>query len=132
MKKGEGEAGRRRPPAPASHLRQPANGKPANWTHGPYGPRCPDHIDDPSPPACHGCRAAKDASKDDEHKRLEHEADARTAIRKAIDDCHRCDAFGRLDDLSDCPLHANFRSVAEASQAASQRPTRFPAPARPG
>ncbi|GJF09562.1 hypothetical protein NGTWS0302_24100 [Mycolicibacterium cyprinidarum] len=31
-------------------------------------------------------------------------------IRRAIDNCpNRCDEAGRLDDLTDCPLHDNFR-----------------------
>ena len=37
-------------------------------------------------------------------------AAARKATRRAIDRCRVCDDYGRLDDLSDCPHHNNFRS----------------------
>lgn len=38
----------------------------------------------------------------------------RAAIRAAIDDCPDCDSFGRLNDLSDCPKHPNFRKASAA------------------
>lgn len=34
---------------------------------------------------------------------------ARVAVRTAIDACGDCDPYGRLDDLSDCGRHPNFR-----------------------
>lgn len=43
----------------------------------------------------------------------------REAIRTAIDDCDACDQFGRLDDLSNCPKHPNFRQF---PQLAASRP----------
>lgn len=45
-------------------------------------------------------------------------ADAeRRAIRAAIDNCpNRCDDFGRLDDLSDCPLHPTLKQVTNRAQ----------------
>jgi hypothetical protein len=36
---------------------------------------------------------------------------ARPEWRAAIDDCTDCDAYGRLDDLTDCPKHPNFRKA---------------------
>lgn len=35
---------------------------------------------------------------------------AATGVRSAIDACPDCDAVGRLDDLTDCPKHPNFRN----------------------
>lgn len=32
-------------------------------------------------------------------------------IREAIDACDECDTYGRLDDLTDCPRHPNFRET---------------------
>lgn len=76
------------------------------WTRGPYGPRClnPEHVNHPDPPGCRGCGDAREAAK-------AIEADRKAAIRKAIDNCQDCDAAGRLDDLTDCPKHPNFRKA---------------------
>jgi hypothetical protein len=80
--------------------------------NGPYGPRCQDHRNEPIPPRCGGCASAREVLEEDERQQLAHEAAARTAIRYAIDSCTQCDEFARRDDLSDCPLHANFRQLA--------------------
>jgi hypothetical protein len=41
-------------------------------------------------------------------------------IRKALHDCDDCDDFGRLDDdLTDCPLHGNFRQHRPRTRRAS-------------
>ena len=89
-------------PAPAATASQRA------WVMGPHGPRCRSHVNDPDPPKCGGCRDARMAA----------EAEAETArktratnIKNAIDSCNDCDKYGRLDDLSDCPKHPNFRQV---------------------
>ena len=37
------------------------------------------------------------------------------SIRWLIEHCDDCDDIGRLDDLSDCPKHTNFRLEGEAS-----------------
>ena len=42
----------------------------------------------------------------------EREAERRSQIRAAIDACQDCDPWGRLDDLSACPQHLNFRVIA--------------------
>lgn len=44
---------------------------------------------------------------DDERRRRE-------AIRRDIDGCRECDDYGRLDDLTDCPMHPNFRQGVRA------------------
>jgi hypothetical protein len=36
---------------------------------------------------------------------------ARPERRAAIDNCPDCDQYGRLDDLTDCPRHPNFRKA---------------------
>lgn len=96
----DGQSRTNTPHAPADRQRQP------DWVSGPYGPRCvnPKHIDDPYPPACRGCEQA----------RLAHVAEdeaSRTAVSHAVADCSECDDYGRLDDLSDCPRHTNFRQL---------------------
>ncbi|BBY67558.1 hypothetical protein [Mycolicibacterium helvum] len=85
---------------------QSANGKPT------YSPRCPKHIHDENPPACGGCGRAREASKASAQTAQEREAQRRNQIRDAIDACGDCDQVGRLDDLSDCPKHPNFRMIA--------------------
>ena len=90
-------------PPPADS--QTANGKPV------YRPRCPDHIHDEFPPACGGCRRAREAAKIAADSAEERETEARAKIRAAIDECRHCDQYGRLDDLSDCPQHPNFRAI---------------------
>jgi len=64
-----------------------------------------------------GCRACmKRRQWDEAHEQSQRAAaEARaTAIRTAIDDCPDCDSAGRLDDLSDCPKHPNFRKASAA------------------
>ncbi|WP_100474421.1 hypothetical protein [Mycobacteroides abscessus] len=77
---------------------------------GPYGPRCRKHLYVEIPPDCRPCgleRERKEAIDKAEAERVEVE---RRAIRAAIDSCpNKCDDAGRLDDLTDCPLHPNFR-----------------------
>ncbi|RIS87879.1 hypothetical protein [Mycobacteroides abscessus] len=73
-------------------------------------PRCRKHFGVENPPDCPPCgleRERKEAIDKAEAERVEAE---RRAIRAAIDSCpNKCDDAGRLDDLSDCPLHPNFR-----------------------
>ncbi|QQG99533.1 hypothetical protein HBE99_24015 [Mycobacteroides chelonae] len=77
---------------------------------GPHGPRCRKHFYVEIPPDCRPCgqeRERKEAIEEVEAARLEAE---HRAIRAAIDSCpNKCDQAGRLDDLTDCPLHPNFR-----------------------
>lgn len=83
---------------------------------GPYGPRCRNHLYVEIPPDCRPCgleRERKEAIDKAEAERVEAE---RRAIRAAIDSCpNKCDDAGRLDDLTDCPLHPNFRQKRDAA-----------------
>lgn len=73
-------------------------------------PRCRKHFGVENPPDCPPCgleRERKEALDRFKAERIEAE---RRAIRAAIDSCpNKCDDAGRLDDLTDCPLHPNFR-----------------------
>ena len=69
---------------------------------GPFGPRCTKHRNDADPPGCWDCKRAADRGA------VALAAD-NAAVRKAIDDCHHCDDYGRLDDLTPCPEHPSFR-----------------------
>lgn len=92
-----------------------------NWVRGPHGPRCLEHVDWDTAtkgrvPNCPDCRDARIAAKaEDARNAVNADAAAadvaadRAAIRKAIDSCPDCDQIGRLDDLTDCPRHSNFR-----------------------
>jgi hypothetical protein len=86
---------------------------------GPPPRHCPKHMPDGTtdscPPCGHHrkCREAWDA--EFEERRLA----TRGLIRKAIDDCHDCDQFGKLDDATDCPKHPNFRQYPEFAARAS-------------
>lgn len=73
-------------------------------------PRCLKHFGVETPPDCRPCgleREREEALDQFKAERIEIE---HRAIRAAIDSCpNKCDQAGRLDDLSDCPLHPNFR-----------------------
>lgn len=73
-------------------------------------PRCRKYFGVENPPDCPPCgqeRERKEALDRFNSERIEAE---RHAIRAAIDSCpNKCDDAGRLDDLTDCPLHPNFR-----------------------
>lgn len=84
---------------------QSANGKPT------YHPRCAKHIHTERPPKCGGCGDAREAAKAAATVAEQREADQRARTRAAIDRCRDCDQYGRLDDLSDCPKHLNFRAI---------------------
>ncbi|WP_304117256.1 hypothetical protein [Mycolicibacterium bacteremicum] len=99
-------AGSRQAAAPPTSSSQTANGKPT------FHPRCADHIHDEFPPKCHGCGEARRAAEASARTAEEREAERRGQIRDAIDACQDCDPWGRLDDLSDCPQHLNFRVIA--------------------
>lgn len=73
---------------------------------------CVRHVGTDGVKPCHDCGRAREAYEADCAAEAEHERQHRVAIRAAIDACPRCDDFGRLDDLSDCPGHANFRRAA--------------------
>ena len=103
---GEEATGSRQAAAPPPSHSQTANGKPT------YHPRCAKHIHDEYPPACGGCGQAREAAKASAQTAEEREAERRGRIRDAIDACPDCDPWGRLDDLSDCPQHPNFRVIA--------------------
>lgn len=113
------------PPNQSSNDNQPVSAAATaalpNWVRGPYGPRCLEHVDwDPATkgrvPNCPDCRDARSAAKAEDARNAADAVDAATAaaadrdaIRKAIDNCPDCDQIGRLDDLTDCPRHTNFR-----------------------
>ncbi|TEA06272.1 hypothetical protein [Mycobacteroides salmoniphilum] len=73
-------------------------------------PRCRKHFGVENPPDCPPCgleRERKEALDRFTAERIEAE---HRAIRAAIDSCpNKCDQAGRLDDLTDCSLHPNFR-----------------------
>jgi hypothetical protein len=72
-------------------------------------PRCKRHLNIARPPPCPDCqhvRRTADRAAEERAHRLEAQ---RTVIRRAIDRCPECDQVGRLDDLTDCPNHPNFR-----------------------
>jgi hypothetical protein len=79
---------------------------------GPASPFCPDHQPHGTTENCPACGRARVAFQADELARKEAEKTARAAIRAAIDNCNDCDAYGRLDDQSDCPKHPNHRQAA--------------------
>lgn len=104
---------------PTNHL--PNNpGVSPNWGTSPV-PLPDTHIDPISSPFCdrhpNGTRdkcgdcgnartafnAAKTASAAAEHAAIAADELERRRRRRIIDDCHECDDFGRLDDLSACP-----------------------------
>ncbi|WP_111510931.1 hypothetical protein [Mycobacterium kyogaense] len=68
--------------------------------------RCARHLNELQPPNCPDCQRIREES--------ELAAERwRAATRAAIDACD-CDYFGRLDDLTDCPHHDNFRMMERA------------------
>lgn len=81
-------------------------------------PRCNRHADAhryPIPPACADCAQVRLQRDKLEEAAADIERARRAQIRQAIDSCPDCDGFGRLDDLSDCNRHANFRQRRHAS-----------------
>lgn len=95
---------------------------PSNHPHphplrGPYGPRCAEHLDDPDPPSCTGCKRqrlsaeARDRADADAHQaRLQ-------AIRADIAACDQCDRNGWIhgDDSMRCRLHRNLDELVAPS-----------------
>jgi hypothetical protein len=80
---------------------------------------CPKHMPDgtiDSCPACGHHRKRREAWDAELEERV---TAARNLIRQAINKCRDCDAFGRLDDLTDCPKHRNFRQYPELATRAS-------------
>lgn len=78
-------------------------------------PRCARHAhidNDADVPPCLDCKQARLTSEADADERASREDAARDRIRRIIDNCDHCDAFARLDDLTDCPRHPNFRQSA--------------------
>lgn len=73
---------------------------------------CAKHVGTDGVKPCHDCGRAREAYEADRAATAEGELRHRAAIRAAIDACTRCDDFGRLDDLTDCPAHSNFRRAA--------------------
>ncbi len=88
-------------------IRESANGK-AVGVRGPFGPRCPEHVNVEGYRACPRCQDARAAAKREDQ-------DRKAAIRVAIDNCKLgCDPAARLwndddTDWVDCPGHSNFR-----------------------
>lgn len=104
----------RKPPTLASEevLSELLRHTPSGTSSGtPSGTRCRRHthiVDDAEVPPCRECAAAR---RDAEERVVAEHA----AIRRAIDGCPVCDNVGRLDDLTDCPHHPNFRQLARTS-----------------
>lgn len=86
---------------------QSVNGK--TWTRGRFGPRClrPDHVDNPNPGACGGCKEARIASEQDAVAEQAKKDRERKAIRQAVDNCRTCSGTGQIDLAEDlvgkCP-----------------------------
>lgn len=84
---------------------------------GPEPPRrCPNHIHWDAArrgevPNCRPCGDARKAHEAWQASAAAAEKATRSATRAAIDGCPDCDGAGRLDDLSDCPKHPNFRQI---------------------
>ena len=76
--------------------------------------QCSRHVNNPNPPACHPCRRAREDAEAWDKQQTERQQRETAAIRAAIDDCPDCDSAGRLDDLTDCPKHPNFRKASAA------------------
>lgn len=99
------------PPCPQGHLHLYLK----NLKEGGEAPPlyCPDHMPNGTKDSCPSCghhrkrREAWDA--EFEERRIAN----RGLVRQAIDSCRECDKFGRLDDLTDCPKHPNFRQYPE-------------------
>jgi hypothetical protein len=74
-------------------------------------PPCSKHPQgNPDGEPCGGCADARRARQQWEAEQSEAERTDRKAIRTAIDNCtNGCDEYGRLDDMTYCPEHANFR-----------------------
>lgn len=96
---------------PNSHA-EPRKPQPSEQSaNGKQLTRCARHAhiaDDADVPNCWDCKRARE-----DHEAAD--ARERAAIREAIDNCVDCDQFGRLDDLTDCPRHTNFRQHAVTS-----------------
>ncbi|MDG5772364.1 hypothetical protein [Mycolicibacterium fortuitum] len=78
-------------------------------------PRCERHRDPvifPRPPDCRDCQNVRESREAAQRTADEQAKAAKAAITRAIGDCPDCDDYGRLDDLTDCPLHANHRRKA--------------------
>lgn len=73
-------------------------------------PRCRKHFGVENPPDCPPCGLERERKEALDRFKADRVAAERRAIRAAIDSCpNKCDDAGRLDDLTDCPLHPNFR-----------------------
>ncbi|WP_423488157.1 hypothetical protein [Mycobacteroides sp. PCS013] len=91
-----GEGAAQPPPAPnLDHLGQP---------------RCRKHRGVENPPDCPPCGLERERKEALDQFKADRVAAEHRAIRAAIDSCpNKCDEYGRLTDLTDCPLHPNFR-----------------------
>ncbi len=75
---------------------------------------CQAHQPDGTTNPCTRCKTARENYDAWEKQRQQQSAAERTRIRAAIDNCDDCDSFGRLNDLTDCPQHPNFRTGARS------------------
>lgn len=73
-------------------------------------PRCRKHFGVENPPDCPPCGLERERKEALDRFKADRVAAEHRAIRAAIDSCpNKCDEYGRLTDLTDCPLHPNFR-----------------------
>ncbi|WP_078353590.1 hypothetical protein [Mycobacteroides chelonae] len=73
-------------------------------------PRCRKHRGVENPPDCPPCGLERERKEALDQFKADRVAAEHRAIRAAIDSCpNKCDEYGRLTDLTDCPLHPNFR-----------------------
>lgn len=82
----------------------------------PHGPRCARHRLTEHPPACVPCGREREAAEAAAATAADQAAAERAAVVAAVRACPHCDDFGRRDsDLSDCPHHANLRTLAASA-----------------
>jgi hypothetical protein len=70
---------------------------------------CPAHMPDGTTLPCVPCGHYRERHETWNTDREDRRQALRGAIRRSIDKCKDCTDAGRLDDLSDCPKHPNFR-----------------------
>lgn len=88
-----------------------------HWVMGPHGPRCADHVDNPSPPKCGGCGRAREAAKAQAEAEATAIAAEKAAIRAEINACTSCDHNGMThgDEPRRCTEHRQQSDVGRAS-----------------
>lgn len=74
--------------------REVSDSLPSEWLKNPNLARCENHVGDPNPPKCHGCKAAREAAEVARDKERDAKDAQRRAARDAIATCDLCDENG--------------------------------------